>query len=90
MEISLKPLSRFRGPLLTSISQTSTYLAGTMKTQHDAMRQFDARRAPLQPLATDVGTGGQRRPQLDTKALFMTVWRPSTRSAEHSCGIRQG
>ena len=25
-----------------------------------------------------------------TKALFMTVWRPSTRSAEHSCGIRQG
>ena len=23
-------------------------------------------------------------------ALFMTVWRPSTRSAEHSCGIRQG
>ena len=28
---------------------------------------------------------------LDTpKALFMTVWRPSTRSAEHRCGIRQG
>ena len=26
----------------------------------------------------------------DTKALFMTVWRPSTRSAENSCGIRQG
>ena len=25
-----------------------------------------------------------------SKALFMTVWRPSTRSAEHSCGIRQG
>ncbi len=24
------------------------------------------------------------------KALFMTVWRPRTRSAEHSCGIRQG
>ena len=23
------------------------------------------------------------------KALFMTVWRPSTRSAENSCGIRQ-
>ena len=23
-------------------------------------------------------------------ALFMTVWRPSTRSAENSCGIRQG
>ena len=26
----------------------------------------------------------------DLKALFMTVWRPSTRSAENSCGIRQG
>ena len=25
-----------------------------------------------------------------TKALFMTVWRPSTRSAENSCGMRQG
>ena len=25
-----------------------------------------------------------------SKALFMTVWRPRTRSAEHSCGIRQG
>ena len=24
------------------------------------------------------------------KALFMTVWRPSTRSAENSYGIRQG
>ena len=24
------------------------------------------------------------------RALFMTVWRPSTRSAENSCGIRQG
>ena len=26
----------------------------------------------------------------DITALFMTVWRPSTRSAENSCGIRQG
>ena len=25
-----------------------------------------------------------------SKALFMTVWRPSTRSAENSCGMRQG
>ena len=30
------------------------------------------------------------RPFGTTKALFMTVWRPSTRSAENSCGIRQG
>ncbi len=29
----------------TSIAQTSVYLAGTMATQHDAMRQYEARRA---------------------------------------------
>ena len=28
----------------TKIAQTSTYLAGTVKTQHDAMRQFEERR----------------------------------------------
>lgn len=28
----------------TNIAQTSTYLAGTMKTQHDAMRRFEERR----------------------------------------------
>jgi integrase len=46
-----------------SIAQTSTYLAGTMKTQHDAMRQFEERRASLQQIATKVGTRGQKRPR---------------------------
>ena len=32
----------------------------------------------------------RKRETVDDKALFMTVWRPSTRSAENSCGIRQG
>ncbi len=47
----------------------------------------------LEPRETDReqsnrDTCGERvRP---SKALFMTVWRPRTRSAEHSCGIRQG
>ena len=45
----------------TSIAQTSTYLAGTMKTQHDAMRQYEERRASLQELATDSETGGRKR-----------------------------
>ena len=31
-----------------------------------------------------------RAPAQAAKALFMTVWRPSTRRAEKSCGIRQG
>ena len=52
----------------TSIAQTSTYLSGTMKTQHDAMRQFELRREQgrksenLQQLATDSRTGGRKRP----------------------------
>lgn len=44
----------------TSIAQTSTYLAGTMRTQHDAMRHFEERRASLQRFATDSGTEGRR------------------------------
>jgi integrase len=50
----------------TNIAQTSTYLAGTMKTQHDAMAAFDVRRHSLQGIATDVGSGGQERPQTAT------------------------
>ena len=41
----------------------------------------------------DPGDGArprERARQGRTKALFMTVRRPSTRSAENSCGIRQG
>ena len=49
----------------TSIAQRSTYLAGTMKTQHDAMRQFEERRAALQPFATDDSLGGIERSQTD-------------------------
>ena len=45
----------------TNIAQTSTYLAGTMQTQHAAMQQFEDRRAALQQLATDVETGGRKR-----------------------------
>ena len=33
---------------------------------------------------------GSRGAGWEAKALFMTVWWPSTRSAEKSCGIRQG
>ena len=43
-------------------------------------------------LPTSVMRGSTKRTALMTwsKALFMTVWWPSTRSAENSCGIRQG
>jgi len=44
----------------TSIAQTSTYLAGTMRSQHDAMAAFEARKASVQPLATGSGTGGRK------------------------------
>jgi integrase len=41
----------------TNISQTSTYLSGTARTQFDAMTAYERR---LQPIATDVGTGAKR------------------------------
>jgi len=44
----------------TSIAQTSTYLAGTIQTQHDAMAQFEARRVSLQKLAKRSKTGGRK------------------------------
>jgi integrase len=53
----------------TSIAQTSTYLAGTMTSQHDAMTAFEARRGSLQTFATRSGTGGSERPQPDTSAI---------------------
>ena len=46
-----------------SIAQTSTYVASTMKTQHDAMQRYEERRATLQPCAPDAGTGGRKAPQ---------------------------
>ena len=44
----------------TNIAQTSTYLAGTATTQHDAMTRFEAHRAALQQIATKAATGGNR------------------------------
>jgi integrase len=48
----------------TSIAQTSTYLAGTVQGQHDAMRAFEER---LQRFATGAETGGQTAAQTDTE-----------------------
>lgn len=45
----------------TNIAQTSTYLAGTAPTQHDAMRRFEEHQAALQQLATGAGKGGRKR-----------------------------
>ena len=52
----------------TSIAQTSTYLAGTIQTQHDAMAAFEARRAGLQKSATGSGTGGRKSPRSGKRA----------------------
>lgn len=46
----------------TSIAQTSTYLAGTLKTAHDAMAQYEAHLAAVQRCATDSGTRGRKAP----------------------------
>jgi integrase len=56
----------------TSIAQTSTYLGTTMKTQHDAMVAFDAKRSALdqkvslQRIATGSQTGGRKSPSTAT------------------------
>jgi hypothetical protein len=58
----------FSVPLLTvrdwlghqNIAQTSTYLAGTATTQHEAMTQFEERIA-LQRVATRAGKGERKR-----------------------------
>lgn len=47
----------------TSIAQTSTYLAGTIKTQHDAMAAFEARRNACNPFATGDETAHHDPPQ---------------------------
>jgi hypothetical protein len=63
------PLHTIRGWLgPTSIAQTSTYLAGTIRTQHDAMTQFEARRGSVQQHATNSKTGGRKRPKADRKS----------------------
>ena len=46
-----------------NISQTSTYLAGTQRTQHDAMTAYEDRLATLQRLATEDGKGHPQPPQ---------------------------
>ncbi len=46
--------------------------------------------APFRLFAALVAADGTRERCTVTRALFMTVWRLSTRSAENSCGIRQG
>jgi hypothetical protein len=45
-----------------NISQTSTYLEGTIQGQHDAMTAFDLRRGVVQQRATGSGTEGQHPP----------------------------
>lgn len=45
-----------------NISQTSTYLAGTQRTQHDAMTAYEERLATLQRLATENGKGHRQSP----------------------------
>ena len=47
----------------SNISQTSTYLSGTMQTQHDAMAAYEARVAAVQQRATDAQKDGRKSPE---------------------------
>ena len=65
----------------TSIEQTSTYLAGTTKTQHDAMRLVDVRKDALQEVATRSKTGAKatrHRPEGGQKISTNAIGREAT------------
>jgi len=46
----------------STIAQTSTYLAGTAQSQHDAMAAYETRRAVVQPCTTDDEKGRLEAP----------------------------
>ena len=51
-----------------NISQTSTYLAGTSTSDHDAMAAFNARLTACNGLATDAGSPGHETPPAATSS----------------------
>lgn len=59
--VPLATIQRWLGH--TNIAQTSTYLAGTQTSEHDAMRRYEEQQAALQKIATEPGTGGRKRPR---------------------------
>ena len=65
---------------MLSLHRCRQILGSKAADSDDAIKQVREALYTLAYIAVDVYA----------KALFMTVWRPSTRSAEHSCGIRQG
>ncbi len=64
--VPLATIQRWLGH--TNIAQTSTYLAGTQTSEHDAMTRYEAQQAALQRIATKAGTGGRKRPRSATGA----------------------
>ena len=73
----------------SSISLDLTLVLAGFAEQVSVTASRDERVLGAEPAAVGVAGG---EPVLDgrsLRALFMTVWRSSTRSAENSCGIRQ-
>jgi integrase len=64
----------------TNIAQTSTYLQGTLKGQHDQMREFDERRGALQTIATSSRTGST---EMHSPASEADTRTPETLSGSH-------
>ena len=60
--VPLATIQRWLGH--ANVSQTSTYLAGTASSEHEAMRRFEEHReAALQPARNEGVTGGLTRAQ---------------------------
>lgn len=53
----------------SNVSQTSTYLAGSQASEHDAMARFEAQQAALQRIATEVGKRGTTKTRMTSRRL---------------------
>jgi integrase len=67
----------------TNVSQTSTYLAGTASSEHDAMERFEQRRSGLQPLATHAET----RDQTTVRAATSVDSKSNRDAVDHDAAI---
>ncbi len=68
----------------TNISQTSTYLANTQRSQHSHMQQYEQRKAALQPSCNNVENGATEGPQSVTTSGDET---PSKATVGHGSTI---
>ena len=91
-ELDPERLTGFEGGVLYARGTASARVTGFYNTVNDAVANVTLAVTPALITRQRQNTNTVRAAgvEFEARALFMTVWRPSTRSAENSCGIRQG